>query len=103
MLFKVMSKNTETIQINHFAAQDPEGKDPDAQVIISFEMLIPADSGEFAAAAMVKGCKEFFLDTFMDPKSYDENQLELFKNAEQTLMGLEKAVVPDNVSPIVKP
>jgi hypothetical protein len=103
MLFKVVSRNTETIQVNHFAAQDPEAKDKDAAVVVTFEMLIPADAGEFAAAAMVKGCKEFFLDTFMDPKSYDKDQLELFKNAEQTLMGLEKAIVPDNVSPIIQP
>lgn len=103
MLFKVVSRNTETIQINHFAAQDPDAKDKDAQVIVSFDILIPADAGDFAAAAMVKGCKEFFLDTFMKPESYDKEQRELFQHAEQTLMGMETAIVPDNVSPIVKP
>jgi|ERR1035437_8098050 hypothetical protein len=103
MLFKVVSRNTETIQINHFAAQDPEGKDKDAQVIMSFEMIIPADAGDFAAAAMVKGCKQFFLDTFMKPEAYDKDQKDLFEHAEQVLLGLDKALVPDNVSPIVRP
>lgn len=103
MLFKVVSRNTETIQINHFAAQDAGAKDKDAIVIISFEMLIPADGGEFAAAAAVMGIKEKFLDTFMKPESYDKEQLELFKNATQTLMALEKSIVPDNVSPLIRP
>lgn len=102
MLFRVASKNSETIQVNHFAPQDSSA-DKDAQVLVTFEMLIPFDAGEFAAAAMVKGCKEFFLDTFMKPESYDAAQKEMFQQAELTLENLAKSLVPDNVSSIVKP
>lgn len=95
MLFKVVSKNSETVQITHFnVSNSPEDQDPDAVVLQTVDLLIPADAGPYAAAAMVLGFRDNFLNKVKDPKDYTKDEIELFAHSQAVLETLSDAVVP---------